>query len=541
MSSRGEAFEMSATRPMGGYVLDSKDTGAQVTVSGRKSNERMNGILRVRKLFSSTQIFAFSLTYMCTWEVLTSQMMFALWNGGPQTYAWATLIAYFGAAAQAASLAEMASSVPIAGAQYHWTNALAPPRIKRFTTWLQGWITWFGWVSVLAAYINLDAIVLQAMVSLQHETYVPQNWHTALIMIAFLLVFGLVNSMRWTFVFVPWLELLAGILHVALFVLFIVVLMVMGSRNSTDYIFFHREIWSGWDSNSALSWHLGMLTCVGSFISLDGTVHMAEETRVAKKAVPRAVFWGVVLNGAMGFAMVVCVLSAMGPMDEELAYAPYPLAVVLMRTTKSADASTAMLCGILVIFACSGLGCVASVSRLTWAWSRDGGLPRWFAMVDAKHLLPIRAIWLGLALNIALSLINVGSSAAYGAILSLATISLFTSYGIAIFSMLAARWRSHQGQQVLELGEWNMGRYGVFVNLFALLYTAYMAIFLPIPYSLPVTAVNMNYAGPIFVAGLIFVLSSWYLWGRKRWPGIDNDIVEFVKEHAEASENSRTA
>jgi choline transport protein len=400
----------------------------------------------------------------------------------------------------------------------------------------------FGWVSVLATVVNLSAIVLQSMISLQNPNYIPERWHTACLVIAMLLLYGAINSMRWTFIFVPWLELAAGILHVSLFILFITGLTVMGSRNSTDYIFFHREIWSGWDNQSVLSWHLGMLTCVSSFISLDSFVHMAEETRLAKKAVPRAVFWGITLNGAMGFAMVICVLSVMGPMDEELAFAPYQMSVVLMRVTQSADAATAMICGILVIFICSGLGGVASVSRLSWAWARDEGLPRWFAVVDAKHRLPIRAIWLGLGLNMALALIDIGSTTAYGALVSLATISLFSSYGLAILSMLAARWRSHQGKQNLELGEWNMGKWGVYVNAYAIIYTVYMAVFLPIPYSLPVTAATMNYAGPIFVALIIYVLSSWYLWGRKKWPGINNDIVEFVKEHAGSEDHSpRTA
>ena len=466
--------------------------------------------------------------------------MFALYNGGPQTFAWSIFIAYIGAMSQAASLAEMASSVPIAGAQYHWTNALAPRNMKKFTTWLQGWMTWFGWVAVLAAIVNVTIIVLEAMISLQHPTYIAKPWHTACMMIAMLFAFGLVNSVRWTFRIVPWLELVAGVLHVALFVLFVVVLLVMGGRNSTDYIFFHREIWSGWD-NSFISWHLGMLTSVGSFISLDGAVHMSEEVRLAKRAVPRAVFWGLALNGAMAYVMVICLLSAMGSMDEELAYAPYPAAVVLMRTTNSTAATTAMITGIFIISACSALGCVASVSRLSWAWARDGGLPKWFALVNPKHLLPIRAIWLGLALNVLLSLINIGSTAAFGAILSLATISLFTSYAIAISSMLLARWQHSKGIQTLELGEWNMSWWGKYVNAFALLYTVYMMIFLPIPYSLPVTAVTMNYSGPIFLVALIFVLVSWFVYAKKKWPGVNDDIVAIVKNRADVSQHTHEA
>jgi choline transport protein len=69
---------------------------------------------------------------------LARNMWFVLYNGGPQTFAWSIAIVYFGALAQSASLAEMASIQPIAGAQYHWTHHLAPQKWKRFITWMQG-------------------------------------------------------------------------------------------------------------------------------------------------------------------------------------------------------------------------------------------------------------------------------------------------------------------------------------------------------------------------------------------------------------------
>jgi hypothetical protein len=62
-----------------------------------------------------------------------------LTNGGPQALAWGIVIVVSGAMAQSASLAEMASMQPIAGAQYHWTNYLAPEGQKKFITWMQGW------------------------------------------------------------------------------------------------------------------------------------------------------------------------------------------------------------------------------------------------------------------------------------------------------------------------------------------------------------------------------------------------------------------
>lgn len=71
-------------------------------------------------------------------NLLDRNLWFALYNGGPQTFAWSVVIVYAGALAQSASLAEMASIQPIAGAQYHWTYHLAPERWKRLITWMQG-------------------------------------------------------------------------------------------------------------------------------------------------------------------------------------------------------------------------------------------------------------------------------------------------------------------------------------------------------------------------------------------------------------------
>jgi len=61
-----------------------------------------------------------------------------LYNGGPEALAWGIVIVVCGAMSQSASLAEMASMQPIAGAQYHWTNYLAPQSQKKFITWMQG-------------------------------------------------------------------------------------------------------------------------------------------------------------------------------------------------------------------------------------------------------------------------------------------------------------------------------------------------------------------------------------------------------------------
>lgn len=189
-------------------------------------------------------------------------MFFVLFNGGPMVFAWSILIVFFGAIAQAASLGEMSSIIPIAGAQYHWTWHLAPPRVKRIATWMQAWITWFGYISLLAGVANVTILLLEALVALNYPTYVARGWHTSLLVIAMCTFQGLMNM--YTFKLIPWIETVAGILHICLFVVFVVVLSVMGARNSANFVFFNRNISSGW-SDTFVAWNLGMLTCVWSF------------------------------------------------------------------------------------------------------------------------------------------------------------------------------------------------------------------------------------------------------------------------------------
>lgn len=72
MATHGEVIELSQGY---GSSNDGKKTGAQTSEVQRDASPQNDGletILRVRKLFSGAQIFAFSLTYMSVWESMNS-------------------------------------------------------------------------------------------------------------------------------------------------------------------------------------------------------------------------------------------------------------------------------------------------------------------------------------------------------------------------------------------------------------------------------------------------------------------------------------
>ena len=118
-------------------------------------------------------------------------------------------------------------------------------------------------------------------------------------------------------------------------------------------------------------------------------------------------------------------------------------------------------------------------------------------------------------INALLGLINIASTAAFNAIVSLISAGLFSSYIISISLMI----RKRLSQEQIQFGPWSMGRVGLVVNVYALLYTIIVVVFSFFPPTLPVTAVSMNWSCVVYGGTVIFGLIFWVIRGRKQWDG----------------------
>ncbi|TDZ16811.1 Choline transport protein [Colletotrichum orbiculare MAFF 240422] len=535
--AQGSAIEMQAP-PKGDYAAVNTTSSSEKTSDGQPldgygvSVEGQDGST-LRRLFSFWQLLAFALIFMSSWEVMAMDMGATFYNGGPQTLAWGIILVVVGAMAQALSMAELATIQPIAGAQYHWTHFLAPEKHRRFITWMQGWITWFAWVSALAGSAASEANIIMGLVVTNYPSYSFQPWHLTMVIVAQLVLCGLINM--YAFRTIPWMELLAGVLHVVLWLIFVVVLLTLAPRASADFVFFERTVSSGW-TNDFVSWNIGMLVPAWGFIGFDGVVHMAEEVKRAKQAVPRAMLWTIVLNGVLSYGIIMAILFAMGEPDDVLS-SDYPIIPLLFNAAGPA-AGTAMVCGLLIITFCVVAASLASVSRITWAWARDGGLPRYFAKIDPKHRVPVRSVWLPCVIVALLSLFTVGNNATatiFSAFTALSSLGLYSSYIIAISCMLHARLKGrigHGPEYEVQYGAWSLPKgWGMPINIYALLWSMYLSIWLPFPQTIPVTGTEMNYAGPVYVVVVIGAVSFWFTWGKKHWPGLDKIAIDRVVAH----------
>ena len=118
-------------------------------------------------------------------------------------------------------------------------------------------------------------------------------------------------------------------------------------------------------------------------------------------------------------------------------------------------------------------------------------------------------------ISMVLSLINIGSSVAFNAIVSLVIAAVFGSYFIPI-SMVA--YRRLKGVP-LDLGPWNMGRLGLPINIFALLWIIITWTFSFFPIAIPVTNETMNWSSVLWAFMMGFGILWYWAYQRHKFTG----------------------
>lgn len=146
--------------------------------------------------------------------------------------------------------------------------------VRKFVTWIQGWSTTFSWIALLASISNVVANAIGSIAEANNPNLAVQQWQIVLIMLASLVAISLLNL--YLFRLIPWIECVAGLLHVFLWIVFIAVLLTLADRHSTDFVFFQGSTLSGY--NPAIAFNVGNQASSWCFVSFDFISHIAEVT-----------------------------------------------------------------------------------------------------------------------------------------------------------------------------------------------------------------------------------------------------------------------
>ncbi|KAF4313400.1 putative amino acid protein [Botryosphaeria dothidea] len=393
----------------------------------------------------------------------------AIYGGGPLSIFVGWIVVLVLDECVALSLSELASRYPTSAGPYYWTFQLAPANTKTVLSFINGW-TWLigNWTITLSVNFGFASLIA-ATVSMYHEDFVATDWQLLLIFYAICIITFFICAFGNRFL--PLVDTMcAAWTAVSIFIILIALsVSAKEGRHSASYALGHYDTsFSGWGS---FTFFIGLLPAAYTFSALGMISSMAEEVHDPAIKVPQAISLCIPVGGIFGIFFILPICFTLPPLADILeAPNAQALPYIFHRV----------------------MGSPVPLARI---WSR----------VDDRFGVPIWSLVLITLVQMLLGLINLGSTSAFTAFVSVGVIALALSYAFPIaISLLhkrreVARARFHCGSLI-----------GTTVNLIALAWIAFELVLFSMPTALPVDKVTMNYAS-VVLAGFLAISAVWYM------------------------------
>lgn len=422
---------------------------------------------------------------------------FGLSKAGP-AFVWTVPIVFAVFAIWAVIAADLAVKLPLAGYAYQWTTRLVHPSLG----WFTGYLGLIGFISGFTGVAYTFSQYLAGLVGWNATT--PELvGTTALVLLLCVLinVYGIrlataINNLG---------VLLEIVLTVGIttFVLIFVVI-VKHHGQSVHYLATHGPTAS---SPYVWAWLVSSLGTIFGLLGVEAGADIAEETKGARRVIPRTMFMALGTAAVIEFFMYVTFLLATGdPKNVDGSATPIQEIISSQISPHFADFVIAIaLTNILVCV----LANMLVATRLLYAMSRDNMTPfaRVFGTVNAKHKVPTAAVWGSGAISVFFLVTALFSETAFAYILGMASIGYFGVYLLTTVGMLRADARGTFPPS--EPGFFDLGRFRRPIHLLGLVsFTIVMAALVLLPDFRP----NVRPLAVLLVLGFAW----WLLVLRKR-------------------------
>ncbi len=422
--------------------------------------------------------FASGFSFVSILTTVFQLFAFGFGFGGPAFF-WTWPLVFVGQLFVALNFAELAAHYPIAGCIYQWSRRLS----TGVTGWFAGWTMLVGQIiAVSAAAIALQVVLPSAWSGFQLIDGDPALTSTsgatnAVVLGAVLItvttvinaigvrVMSLINSIGVT------CELVGVALLVALLFTHAdrgpsVVLRTTGDR---PYI-----------------WPFLASALMAAYVmyGFDSAGELSEETRAPRRTAPRAILRALVASGVGGALLLLgALMAAPSVTDGELAKNGLPYVLTSRLDT---GVGKALLIDVAIAISVCTLAIQTAATRLTFSMSRDGVLPwsRQLSAVNRRTGTPILpAILIG-AVAVAILLVNVGQAQLFTAVTGVSVVIVYSAYLLVTGPLLLRRlkgWPQRRaGASADDPGagasHFRLGRWGLPVNLAAVLYGLFMVV-----------------------------------------------------------------
>jgi urea carboxylase system permease len=418
--------------------------------------------------------FAVAFSYISVSTGTFSLFALGFLAGGPAFF-WTWPIVAIGQFLVALNFAELASHFPIAGSIYQWSKRLAGSTLG----WFTGWFYFFAGVLTITAVAFTIPIPLEAIFNIPSTILGINN--SVFIALVSIVIGTLINVAGVRLVsFINNIGVAAEIIGMFVFALVLL-------------LFFHHQdlgfLFKGPSPDIQTSdqpWTPGLGTgyfgafAAALFMSLfviygfDTAGTLGEETKNPQKQAPRGVLWSIGLSFFAGLLFLGgTILSIKNPAEiaNIAGGANYTQALpTIIQEALGTTWGDIYLFVVLVAVCVCTLAIQSATIRLMFSMGRDGRLP--FGKVwGTVHPTLKTPIWAGIAVAV-LSALPFLYSSAITVIVTCATGLIYLSYFLNNIASLGARLKGWPRDNA----PFKLGRWGMLVNILALVYGGLMLI-----------------------------------------------------------------
>ncbi|KAJ7026929.1 APC amino acid permease [Mycena alexandri] len=465
------------------------------------------------------QNFGVSFSIISVITGIPSLFLYGLNTGGPAVMVWGWIVVSMFTMLVGLAMAEVCSAHPTSGGPYFWAAMLSKPENAALASWITGWFNLLGQVAVTTGISFACATFLSTVCTLKTD-FVPTPNTTIGIYAAVLFAQGTINTFG-----VRLLHILNNISvwwhAIGTFSLVVAILAKAPSHQSGSFVFKTfldgtGVDGTGWGDRASHVYValIGILMAQYTLTGFDASAHMTEETKNAAMAGSVGIVMALGVSAILGWFLILGLLFSIQDLDATLASSTgQPVTQIFLDTVGENGAIVLMIIVIGAMFFC-GTFSITSNSRMMFAFARDGGIPghTFFNYVNVRWKSPIRTVWLACFLSFCLGLPSLGSSVAFSAATSIATIGLYISYAIPIALRVIYRDK-------FVRGPFHLGAFSYPIAVTAVLWIAFIAIIFILPQVNPVDSQTFNYA--IVAVGIVIVYSVgfWLISARKWFTG----------------------
>jgi len=376
--------------------------------------------------------------------------------GGPAEMAFGWPLVTLFTLTVALSMAELASTLPTAGAMYHWSSKLG----GKGWGWFTAWFNIVGNITVLAGIDYGCALFLTPLLGLDATTR-----NLLIVYAAILISHALINHFGIRLVVM--LNDFSVTVHIIGVIAIVAALLIFAPKQPASFFFTavtnNPKGWPYW-----WSFIIGLLQAQWTFTGYDASASVSEETVDPRRRVPWGMVMAVVVSSVAGYLLLIALTLAITDIPSVLNAKDaggndIPAVITILDTALGSKAGALFSALVAMAMWFCGLSAVTWCSRVVYAFARDNGLPAsgLWKRVSSKHLTPAPAIWL----CVTVAFVAAIYSGAYWVVTSISVIALYFSYTIPIFLALRAR----RGKGAGERGPWHLGRYSSALNVVAIL------------------------------------------------------------------------